>query len=116
MTKKQWVITKKGNQFQVLLPAKRIVCPTCDGEGRHVNRAIDGNGISAEEFAEDPDFMESYMAGHYDVRCEECNGKRVIEEIDTDALTPKMLERYYRALDEEQAHRAEMAAERRIGC
>jgi hypothetical protein len=28
----------------------------------------------------DPDFEESYFAGHYDVTCRECGGKRVVPE------------------------------------
>lgn len=55
------------------------ICPTCEGKGSHVNRAIDGNGITGEEMAElGPDFFEDYMSGVYDVRCEECGGNRVV--------------------------------------
>jgi hypothetical protein len=67
-----------GEETKWSLPAKFIICPTCEGRGTHVNRAIDGNGLSAEDFAEDTDFHESYMRGDYDVQCEECHGERVI--------------------------------------
>jgi len=50
------------------------ICSNCRGHGQHVNPAVDGHGISMNEFYEDPDFYDGYMAGHYDIRCEECNG------------------------------------------
>lgn len=60
------------------------VCTRCRGNGTHVNPAIDGNGITASEMDEilhdDPEFIDSYMNGVYDVSCELCGGKRVIED------------------------------------
>lgn len=35
------------------LPGHYEVCPRCEGKGKHVNPAIDGNGLSAEDFAEE---------------------------------------------------------------
>ena len=74
----------------ILLPSKRIVCPQCDGTGKHVNPSIDGHGLTSEDFAEDPDFAESYFSGAYDVRCELCNGNNVIDEIDENACKTKL--------------------------
>jgi predicted methyltransferase len=113
---KTWVQTKKGNQFEIMLPAKRIVCPRCNGTGSHVNPAIDGNGLSADDLDQDPDFNEAYFRGDYDVRCEECKGENVVLELDYEALTPKMQERVCRAEREERAYQAELAMERRLGC
>jgi hypothetical protein len=59
---------------------KWIVCPVCDGEGKTVNPAIDCQGLTAEDFAEDPDFAEDYRSGAYDVRCGGCGGQRVVTE------------------------------------
>lgn len=60
------------------------VCTRCRGTGTHTNPAIDGNGITASEMDEidndDPDFRDNYMNGMYDVVCELCGGKRVIED------------------------------------
>lgn len=53
----------------------------CRGRGKHVNPAIDCGGIPASDFAEDPDFAESYFRGHYDVPCAACGGRRVVPEI-----------------------------------
>lgn len=51
-----------------------IICPACHGEGTCVNPNIDANGLTAEDFAEDPDFAEEYRSGTYDVSCAACNG------------------------------------------
>lgn len=54
------------------------VCPVCHGEGTTVNPSIDCNGLTAEDFAEDPDFAEDYRAGVYDQTCNACHGQRVV--------------------------------------
>jgi len=56
------------------------VCPKCEGKGSHVNPSIDGNGLTYEDFENDPDFEEAYFAGNYDVECYECHGQRVVQE------------------------------------
>lgn len=73
--------------IEVSLPAKFEVCHTCRGKGTRVNPSIDGNGISREQFDEDPDFAESYFNGDYDVQCSACKGKRVIAVIDLPRCT-----------------------------
>jgi cytochrome c5 len=54
------------------------VCPVCEGEGKTVNPNIDANGLTAEDFAEDPDFAEDYRSGVYDITCNACHGQRVV--------------------------------------
>ena len=44
-----------------------IICPACRGDGTCVNPNIDSHGLTAEDFAADPDFGESYASGIYDV-------------------------------------------------
>jgi hypothetical protein len=56
-----------------------IVCPVCNGEGKTVNPNIDAHGLTREDFDEDPDFAEDYMAGVYDITCAACNGMRVVK-------------------------------------
>ena len=104
--------TKKGNVFEVLLPAKHSVCWRCFGCGVHDHEAF-SNGISPQEFDEDPDFAEQYFRGDYDVPCSVCKGLRVILEVDTEQLSPKMLERFYRAEEAKARNEAEDRAERR---
>jgi hypothetical protein len=97
------------------IPSKFAVCPRCRGKGSHVNPAVDGNGLTQEDFDEDPDFRENYFAGVYDVACHECNGKRVVLVPDRDKLTKEERAAWY----EQQRDLAEMAAteaaERRLG-
>lgn len=55
------------------------VCPCCGGSGTVVNPSIDCRGLSHEDFCEDPDFLEDYCSGVYDIRCNVCDGNRVID-------------------------------------
>ena len=111
-------------EYSIELPAIRIVCPRCDGNGKHVNPNVDGNGITAEEFAEDPEFQENYFAGVYDVRCELCNGEKVVDIIDEEACTKKGApisfqkgwKRHLRYSEQKLASQEERAAEARLGC
>lgn len=112
MLLKVWVTTKKGNAFEVPLPAKRIVCPGCDGAGTELRGGLKGAVISDENLA-DPDFRESYFGGDYDVACSECDGKNVVLVVDEDQLTGKMADRYWRAVEDARRSDAEYAAEQR---
>ena len=97
-------------EFEVEIPSKFEVCPRCEGEGTHVNPNIDGNGLSREDFEEDPDFEEAYFAGHYDVTCEECKGLRVVPVVDEEKTNPKLLKLW----QDEQQMQAEIRAEDRM--
>jgi hypothetical protein len=109
---------QKEVQFEV--PGVYEVCGRCHGEGKHPNPAIDSNGISMEEFAEDPDFAEAYFSGCYDVICENCHGKRVeprpdYNAIDRDPTLKPIFDNHEngeRCLEEMYA---EMEAEKRFG-
>lgn len=81
------------------LPCIYSVCPTCDGKGSHVNPSIDADGLTAEDFAEDPEFAESYFRGAYDMPCNECKGRRVVPDLDRDNIDKTLLEQF----DKEQA-------------
>ena len=95
-------------------PATREKCDRCDGVGHHTNPAIDGNGLS-EESVSDPEFMEDYMAGHYDVPCEVCQGEKIVLVIDREAADPAMLKLLDEAEQAEWECRAAEEAERRAG-
>lgn len=88
------------------------VCPTCGGRGSHVNPSIDCNGLSAEDFHDDPDFAESYFSGAYDVPCYECGGKNVVPV----CLDEKVNEYLHEEAQARAEMRAEYLAERRMGC
>lgn len=53
------------------------VCPTCEGEGSIVHRAL--SVWTQADADEDPDSFEAMLAGRYDVTCDECNGLRVVD-------------------------------------
>lgn len=110
------VFAEEGHEVELVLPAKWALCPRCRGAGSHVNPAIDGNGISPEEFREDPDFEEAYFSGVYDVACHRCAGEKVIAVLDREKATKAELvlfDDHERALREIEA---EEEAERRAGC
>lgn len=99
------------------IPAKYEVCGTCDGKGKHVNPAIDSNGLTQEDFDEQgPDFMEDYFSGVYDVPCNECHGERVAPEVDWDRLDEKSTKYVQDWIDDHYTYQAECDRERRMGC
>jgi|SRR6185295_2236929 len=100
-----------GEEVVHTFPAKYDVCPECDGYGTHSNPSIDGNGITGSEMEEilheDPDFLDNYMGGMYDVTCYQCHGQRVVWVPNEDACTPEQL----KVLKEWQEKEAEIARE-----
>jgi hypothetical protein len=85
---------------EITLPTRKAVCPSCRGTGSHVNRNIDGNGLTREDFDEDPDFAESYFRGDYDVLCEECGGANVVDVLDEERCDPEVLRAFRKQEDE----------------
>lgn len=67
-----------GPEDETPIEGKYRVCPVCNGEGTYVNPAVDGNGLTQEDFDEDPDLRENYFSGMYDVQCKCCHGRRVV--------------------------------------
>lgn len=85
MKRPKFIVLNDHGQ-EVELPARYVVCPRCEGSGIHDHPAF-SNGIGAEEWNEDEDFRRDYMAGVYDVKCEECKGNRVVAEPVMESLT-----------------------------
>jgi hypothetical protein len=101
------VFDADGNEVE--LPCHYVVCGRCNGTGVHDHPAF-SNGLSREDFDEDPDFAEEYFRGTYDVRCSVCEGERVVSAPNEEQLTPEQkdwLKWHYESL-------AEAAAERRM--
>lgn len=87
------------------------VCPVCEGKGTHVNPNIDSQGLTREDFDDDPDFRENYMSGMYDMECSECHGKRVVptpDESDPQSKVAIKLEDEWAAEARNQARESEM--------
>lgn len=104
-------VPSEDAEEDVTVPIRYIICTTCNGRGRHVNPSVDSNGISAEEFAEDPDFAEQYRRGDYDVTCYGCGGKRVQPMLDIDKITKELHARIDKHLEEREAYRRERVNE-----
>jgi len=98
-----------------MIPAIFEVCGTCDGKGKHVNPSIDSNGLSAEDFDEDPDFRENYFSGMYDVPCNECHGKRVVPAPDYNRMTEEQKKNVEEAIESHHAGQYEEYMERKMG-
>jgi hypothetical protein len=74
-----WTIGNEGDEEEITLSLEWALCPTCEGNGSHVNPSIDSNGITASEMRElGDDFREEYFSGVYDIPCNQCKGEKVI--------------------------------------
>ena len=110
------LITSFEEYHGTTIPKYKIVCPRCDGEGAHVNPAIDGNGITQEEWSDwDDDEREGYLTGRYDVTCEECGGRNVIDEVDEEAMDPALLSEWNEWVDSDRETKAIYRMERMMG-
>lgn len=90
--------------------AEYQVCPDCEGKGKYVNPAIDSQGLSSEDFAEDPDFQNNYFGGMYDIICGSCKARRVILVPTSDEGKAVIAE----IIQEERCYQMEVTAERRF--
>jgi len=114
MQKQYELSHEDGSSETVSLPTHFEVCPRCHGKGAH--DCWEG-GMTGDEMAEQgPEFFEDYMSGVYDTRCTECDGKRVVEVVDIEQLSPELRAAYERTERELQDMYAMEAAERRMGC
>ena len=105
-----------GNEYDRTIAARYVVCDNCRGKGTTVNPSVDGHGLSREDLDEDPDFAEDYFAGVYDVTCPECNGLRVVLEVDRENADPVILAEYDRHEDLKWRDALERLREQRMGC
>lgn len=107
----------EGEEIEHELPIRFCVCGTCEGSGKHVNPSIDAHGITSEEWDRDwdPEEREGYFRGDYDVTCSECNGERVVPEIDEEGANKETLKILRDWQKSEIEYRACVAAERRYG-
>lgn len=111
------VIDEDGERFdeERELPWRWGVCPVCEGKGSHVNPAIDCNGLTADDFAEDPDFAEDYFSGRYDMPCNGCGGRTTVPVLDEEQCTDDELQAWREQLHAEDEDRRAFLAELRAG-
>lgn len=105
----------EGGEQLVEVPLKFDVCPLCDGRGSHVNPSIDAHGLSAEDFAEDPDFADDYFRGAYDQPCNECGGQRVVPVPDPERVDAKLMTKIQAAEQAACDYASECYHERMMG-
>jgi len=69
-----------GGKSFIMVEGQRIVCPSCNGTGSHVRRDIDDSRL-IDSMREDGDDegIRSYFRGSFDVTCEECKGRNVVD-------------------------------------
>ena len=107
-----------GDEIEVKLPAKKEVCPRCEGHGTHLTPSIGEHAYSAEEFyeafSEEEDRAEYFKRGGiYDVTCHECKGQNVIDVVDEDACTSDEQKAHLAAWENEEEEHARYEAEAR---
>lgn len=95
------------------LPTTWETCDVCDGKGTHVNPNIDRQGLTADDFHDDPDFFDNYRRGDYDICCNRCGGRRVVAVVDEDHTSSELLKLYRAQCDAEAEDAAYAAAEAR---
>ena len=99
----------------VEVPFVYEVCGLCNGKAKVVNPSIDCNGITAEDFYEDPDFYDAYMSGSFDIACPECGGQRVVPTINREMIDPVLLEQIDKSIEEDRDFEQQCAMERAMG-
>jgi hypothetical protein len=95
----------------VELPAHWVICGVCDGDGK---TSAGLGSFTQEDFEEDPDFAEEYMAGGYDVQCPCCRGRGSVKEIDRDRCTTEEQKAALKHLDDKAEWQREAFRERKM--
>ena len=106
----------KGQEaVMIQAPIHNALCPMCEGDGTVVNPSIDFNGLSNEDFYDDPEFEEDYHSGRYDIQCPNCKGNKIIQTINYDQVNKKsylyIILNAIQAAEEERYQRAKERAD-----
>ena len=109
------IYNESTDTFDVIeLPAIWAICDRCEGNCKHTNPSIDGNGLSGE-ILDDHEFMNDYFNGLYDIPCAPCKASGKVLVPDYDFLTEAQQEALQAQQEAEYAADMESAAERRMG-
>ena len=114
-------VNDDGEESIVDLPTKMEVCRDCEGKGKTYLgwRKGDQPAFTQADRDEDPDGFEDMMSGHYDRDCQGCNGLRVVEIVDADALEAQDKALWNFWVEDKRAeheHREICRMEERMGC
>lgn len=126
---------EEGDEITVSLPCKKVVCPFCHGEGAVLCEGMRGVAFTQEDMGEwDEEERREYLKhglekksktpkSCYDVTCEECDGNKVIDEVDETRLTEEEKVHFEAWQDSEnnradfdRAWASERNMERMMGC
>lgn len=124
-----------GEEVVVDLPSKKVVCSFCKGEGAHLCDGMRGVAFTQEDMADwEDDERAAYFEhgvrkgtktpkSHYDVKCEECDGEKVVDEVDEVLLTAEEKVHYDLWVESEESRSSfdrawaqERNMERMMGC
>lgn len=101
----------EGCETEVTFPARYVVCHACEGSGKVLVEGLRGVAFTQEDFAEDPDFLPSMMAGAYDVMCPTCKGANVVLEGDPERMTRDQKATFERWQEQEEDRERERRAD-----
>lgn len=62
-------------------PTTWVICPRCEGEGKHMTPSMLNHAYTQEEIEQEggQEFIEEMLSGMYDVTCNLCHGRRVMD-------------------------------------
>jgi hypothetical protein len=93
-----------GEEVTVNFPSRNEVCDRCNGYGTHLCPGMEHHAYSYEEFNNefDPEEQEEYFkrGGMYDVACEVCKGKNVVQVIDEEQCKSEEMKEHLRLYKE----------------
>jgi len=92
-----------------------IQCGVCRGKGWVVNPNIDAQGLTPQDFEEDPQFAEEYFSGMYDVTCMACGGSGEVTEERIIELQENAAERRLAAMEDGDWEAYQSAGDWRYG-
>lgn len=111
--KKQITVFMPETDEMVPVPVKWEICSCCQGHGK--SSAYLGAYTSDDMDDMDDDFIQDYIDGRYDRRCDECEGSGKVEAADVARMPPDMLTAWRDQEREDAAMRAEERMERMMG-
>lgn len=82
------------------MPTHKIVCPRCGGEGVHGPGWTFTEEDRYEMGYEFDEMMDEMRRGTYNVTCDECKGRNVIDELDENQLTDELKSKWQNWLHE----------------
>lgn len=101
---------------EIDVPSKKEVCYNCNGEGTHIHNAFREESFTVYDAErEGLDFEEEVRAmqsGMYDVVCETCSGKRVLDAPDFSQISKELSDKIREYEKCQAEYEAEARAER----